>query len=74
MGEIAESQGVAAQCFQSAVDGFGRPVGGVVIEEGQDVCAAAPQGAAQLCQFLEHGRLRRSESMVAVIMVLPRRR
>lgn len=55
MGEVSESESVAAQSFWHSVDGFGGSVGGVVIEERQYVVAAAPQGAAQLCQFLEYG-------------------
>jgi hypothetical protein len=43
VGEVAEAEGVAAQRFQAAVDGFGGAVGGVVVEEGQDIRAAAPQ-------------------------------
>ncbi len=39
--EVSESKGVAAQGFQAAVDGFGGSVGGVVIEERQDVVASA---------------------------------
>ena len=27
MGEVAEAEGIAAQCFQAAVDGFGGSVG-----------------------------------------------
>ena len=55
MGEVSESEGVAAQGFQASVDGFGGPVGGVVVEERQDVGAAALQGAAQLGDLLESG-------------------
>ena len=54
-GEVYESEGVAAQGFQAAVDGFGGSVGSVVIEVGQYVGVAAPQGTAQLCQFLDGG-------------------
>jgi hypothetical protein len=44
--EVSESERVAAQGFQAAVDGFGRPVGGVVVKERQDVVTSACQGAA----------------------------
>ena len=40
MGEVSESEGVAAQGFQAAVDGFGGAVGGVVVEVGQHIGAA----------------------------------
>jgi hypothetical protein len=53
VGEVAESEGVAAQGFQSSVDGFGGAVGGVVVEEREDVVAAAPQGAAELGDLFE---------------------
>ena len=56
MGEVSESEGVASQGFQAAVDGFGGSVGGVVLEERQHVGAAPPQGVAQLCQFVQPGR------------------
>ena len=55
MGEVAESEGVSAQGFQAAVDGFGGAVGGVVVEVGQHVGAAAVQGAAELGQFFQSG-------------------
>jgi len=55
VGQIPESKGVAAQGFEAAVDGFGGAVGGVVVEVGQYVGVAAPQGAAQLGQFFEDG-------------------
>jgi len=54
VGEVSESEGVAAECFQAAVDGLGRAVGGVVVEVGQYVGAAPPQGAAELGQFLQN--------------------
>ena len=56
MGEVAESEYVAAQCFEMPVDGFGGVVGGVVVEEGQDVVAAAPQGTAELGDLLQPDR------------------
>ena len=44
-GEVAESQGDAAQVLQASVDGFGGAVGGAgAVEVGQDVLAAADQG------------------------------
>jgi hypothetical protein len=52
VGEVAEAEGVAAQRFQAAVDGFGGSVGGVLVEERQDVIAAPPQGAAKLSDLL----------------------
>ena len=45
MGEVAESEGVSAEGFEAPVNGFGRAVGGVVVEVGR---AAAVQGAAEL--------------------------
>ena len=42
MSEISESERGAAQRFEVAVDGFGRSVGSVVVEEGRDVGAAGP--------------------------------
>src|SRR6185436_20630880 len=53
VGEVAESQGVAAEGFEAAVDGFGGSVGGVVVEVGQHVGAAPMQGASELGQFLQ---------------------
>ena len=53
MGQISESERVAAQGFQAAVDRFGGSVGGVVVEERQHVVAAAVQGAAELGEFFE---------------------
>ena len=47
MGEVAESEGVAAEGFQPSVDGFGGAVGGVVVEVGQDVVTAPVQGPAE---------------------------
>ena len=48
MGEVAESQGDAAEVFESAVDGLGGPVGGAgVVEVGQDVGSTCGQGVAQ---------------------------
>jgi hypothetical protein len=52
MGEVSESEGVSAECFQASVDGLGGAVGAVVVELGQHVGAAAPQGVADLGQFL----------------------
>ena len=75
MGEVSESEGVAAQGFQSPVDRFGGPVGGVVVKEGQDVGSASPQGAAELDDLLQPaGTPRRRESINLVIARLPRRR
>jgi hypothetical protein len=55
VGEVSESEGVAAQ--------------------GQDVGAAAPQGAAELGDFLQPAdTARRIESISLVIACLPRRR
>jgi hypothetical protein len=50
---FAESEGVAAQSFSPPVDGFGESVEGVVVEEGKDVDAAAPQGVAELVDLLQ---------------------
>jgi len=47
LGEVAEAEGVSTEGFEAAVDRFGGAVGGVVIEEGQDVGGSAPQGAAE---------------------------
>jgi hypothetical protein len=55
VGEVAESEGVAAQRFQPAVDRFGGAVGGVVVEERQNVGAAALQGAPELSDLLQPG-------------------
>jgi len=50
---FAESEGVAAQSFSPSADGLGGSVEGVVVEEGKDVDAAAPQGAAELGDLLQ---------------------
>ena len=42
VGEVTESKGVPAECFESAVYGLGGAVGGMVVKERQDVGAAAP--------------------------------
>ena len=42
----AESEGVAVQSFWLSVDGFGGSVESMMVEEGKDVDAAAPQGTA----------------------------
>ena len=55
MGEVSESEGVAAEGFEAAVDGFGGAVGGVVVEVGQYVGAAPMEGAAELGEFFECG-------------------
>ncbi|PKU93115.1 hypothetical protein CQR56_1804, partial [Bifidobacterium pseudolongum subsp. globosum] len=50
--EVVESHGDAAQGLEAAVDGFGGPVGRVLVGEiGQDVGAASFQGASQRPQF-----------------------
>ncbi len=46
VGEIFEAEGVSAEGSQSAVAGFGGSVGGVVVEVGEYVVAAAVQGAS----------------------------
>ena len=56
MGEVAESEGVCAQCFEASVAGFAGSIGGVAVEEGEDVIASAPQGAAELGDLLQSGR------------------
>ena len=48
VGEVSESEGVAPQGFQAAVDGFSEAVGRVVVEVGEHVGAAAPQGESEL--------------------------
>ena len=76
--EVVESHGDAAQGLEAAVDGFGGPVGRVLVGEiGQDVGAASFQGASQRPQF---GAAQRrvaagsaSASMSAPIMRRPKR-
>ena len=68
MGEVAESEGVSAKGFEAPVNGFGRAVGGVVVEVGR---AAAVQGAAELgLSSNPAGRPRRRASMMAASQVL----
>ena len=50
--EIVESHGDAAQGVKPAVDGFGRPVGRVLVGEvGQNVGTAAFEGTSSGSQF-----------------------
>ena len=52
VGEVAESQGQAAQVLEAAVHGFGESVAGAgLFEVGQDVLGPALEGAAQLAEL-----------------------
>lgn len=47
MGKVSETEGGAAEVFDSAVDGFGGPVAGVcVVEIRQNIVGPAFHGAA----------------------------
>jgi hypothetical protein len=70
VGEVSESERVAAQGFQSAVDRLGGSVGGVVVKEGQDVGAASPQGAAELGELLQPCRDAPAECTRSVLSLL----
>jgi hypothetical protein len=73
VGEVSESEGVAAQCFQAAVDCFGGAVGGVVVEERKDV-VAAPSNAASWAISSSPAGTRRIDSITAARVRFPRRR
>jgi hypothetical protein len=53
-----------------SVDGFGGSVGGVAVEERQDVIASAPQGAVELGDLVEPGR-HAAPDIIAVMARFP---
>ena len=73
VGEIAKSQCGAAQVFQSAVDGFGRPVGRAgPVEAGQHILGAFLQRSSQRDDFGQAaGTASLIDSMSALISLRP---
>jgi hypothetical protein len=75
VGEVAESEGVAAQGFQAPVDGFGGAVGGVVVEEGRISSRRRDKvRPSWAISSNPAGTPRRMEAISLVIAFLPRGR